>query len=205
MKKNLLVCTLGLFVAASAAGLGWADQDKQAGAPDDAAKKAMMEAWMKVATPGEAHKMLEPFVGSWDTASTMWEAPGAPAQTSTGTAENSWVLGGRYVQQAFKGTYMGMPFEGIGFTGYDNYKKQYVGTWMDNFGTAVMVSAGSYDAAGKTMTLTADMDDFMTGKRVTMREVVRIVDANKHVFEMYGPDPTGKEFKMMEIVYTRRK
>jgi hypothetical protein len=39
---------------------------------------------------------------------------------------------------------------------------------------------------------------------MTVREVIRVVDNNKHVFEMYGPDKSGKEFKTLEIVYTRR-
>src|SRR3989442_441387 len=64
-------------------------------APTD--EKAMMEAWAKVATPGEAHKWLEPVVGTWDAKITMWMTPGAPPQESTGTSENKWVLGGRFV------------------------------------------------------------------------------------------------------------
>jgi hypothetical protein len=52
--------------------------------------------------------------------------------------------------------------------------------------------------------MTGTMDDVFTGKPTKLRTVTRIVDANKHVMEMFGPDPAGKEFKMMEIVYTRK-
>jgi hypothetical protein len=44
----------------------------------------------------------------------------------------------------------------------------------------------------------------VTGKPMKVRTVTRIVDANKHVMEMFGPDRSGKEFKMMEIVYTKK-
>jgi hypothetical protein len=44
----------------------------------------------------------------------------------------------------------------------------------------------------------------MTGKPAKIRTVTRIVDPNQHVYEMYAPDPKGNEFKMMEIVYTRK-
>jgi len=54
------------------------------------------------------------------------------------------------------------------------------------------------------LTFTSTMDDVVSGKSMTVREVSRVVDANRHVFEMYGPDKTGKEFKTMEIVYTRK-
>jgi len=33
----------------------------------------------------------------------------------------------------------------------------------------------------------------------------KIADADHHVMEMWGPDPTGKQFKTMEIRYTRKK
>jgi hypothetical protein len=32
-----------------------------------------------------------------------------------------------------------------------------------------------------------------------------MADNDHHTFEMWGPDPTGKVFKMMEIQYTRKK
>jgi hypothetical protein len=49
------------------------------------------------------------------------------------------------------------------------------------------------------------MDDFMTGKKCEIKQVVSVVDNDHHVFEMWGPDPAGKVFKMMEIHYTRKK
>ena len=71
-------------------------------------------------------------VGSWRVESTGWMAPGAPPQKGTGTSEHAWVLGGRYLQQVFHGEYQGQPFEGISYTAFDNFKKKYVGTWIDS-------------------------------------------------------------------------
>ena len=70
--------------------------------------------------------------------SSSWMAPGADPMVMDGTSENRWVMGGRYLEQRFNGNFMGMPFEGIGYTGYDNVKKQYWGTWMDNMSTGMM-------------------------------------------------------------------
>ena len=42
-------------------------------------------------------------------------------------------------------------------------------------------------------------------KPQTTRMTTRWTDASTEVFEMYGPGPDGKETKMMEITYTRRK
>jgi hypothetical protein len=169
-----------------------------------AEQQAVMEAWMKVATPGEGHKALEPTIGSWNVTSTLWETPTSPAQKGTGTSENTWVLGGRFVRQEVQGEFGGMEFQGLGYTGYDNYKKKYIGSWMDTMGTMMMTMIGTVDASGKVFTATSTIDDVVTGKPMKVRSVTRIVDNNKHVFEMFGPDPSGKEFKMMELVYTKK-
>jgi hypothetical protein len=170
-----------------------------------AEEKAAMDAMMRAGTPGPAHKTLGGMVGMWDATVKMYNAPGATAQVSTGTSENKLVLGGRWVQETFNGNFMGMPFSGIGYTGYDNIKKQYVGTWMDTMSTAVMQSAGTADASGKNFVFNSTVDDPMTGKPVATKSTVTVTDENHHTMEMWGPAPDGKMFKMMEINYTRKK
>ncbi len=110
------------------------------GAADDEA--AMMAAWQASMTPSAGHKRLEPMVGTWRTKTTLTMDPSAPSEVSKGRSEHRWVLGGRYVEQRYTGSMMGMPFEGLGFTGYDNNQRKYVGTWMDSFGTGMMNSVG---------------------------------------------------------------
>src|SRR5438034_10300694 len=130
MKLNIWAGALVLAAAVSVVGLVAADEAKKPANPaktssDQAPamdEKAMMEAWAKVAAPGEAHRWLEPVVGTWDAKITMWMAPGAPPQESTGTSENKWVLGGRFVEQRYEGKCMGQPFSGLGYTGHDNFK-----------------------------------------------------------------------------------
>jgi uncharacterized protein DUF1579 len=168
-------------------------------------EKAQMEAMIKAATPGEAHKKLASMVGTWDAKLKMYPmSPGAPVQESSGVSKNKWVLGGRWIQQTYAGKFMGKPFSGIGYTGYDNVKKQYVGTWMDTMSTSVMTSAGS-TTDDKTYEFDSSVDDPMTGKPMTMKEKMTVIDKNHQLFEMWTPGPDGKMMKMMEITYTRRK
>ena len=47
-------------------------------------------------------------------------------------------LGGRYVIGKFAGTMMGQPFEGMSTMGYDNAKKMFTSTWVDNMGTGIV-------------------------------------------------------------------
>jgi hypothetical protein len=179
-------------------------QDAKKPAAPSAEEKAAMEAMMKAGSPSESHKKLAAMVGTFNTTVKSYMAPGAPPAESGGVSENSWVLGGRWIQQKFEGNFMGMPYSGIGYTGYDNVKKQYVGTWMDNMSTAMMTSTGSVDASGKSYEFTSTMDDPMSGKPMTVKEKVTVVDNNTHTMEMWGAAPDGKMFKMMEITYKRK-
>jgi hypothetical protein len=196
--RILAVTILPLFIAT----LATAADDPKASA---AKHQAEMEAMMKAATPGDAHKKLGAMVGTFDTDVKMWMEPGAPPTAGSGVAENTWALDGRFVQQQFNGTFMGMPFHGIGYTGYDNIKKHYIGSWMDNMTTSMMVSTGTADPSGKSITFTSTMDDPMTGKSSEVKETVTVVDNDHHTLEMWGAGPDGKMYKAMEINYTRKK
>lgn len=166
---------------------------------------AMMEAMMKAATPGDPHKKLESLVGNWDAKITMWMLPGADPMTSTGSAENRWIFGGRYLEQRFAGSMEGMPFEGIGYTGYDNVKRQYFGTWMDSLSTGFMLATGALSEDGKSWSYTGSFADPMTGKDMKVDEKIVILDADHHTMEMWMPAPDGTSYKSMEIAYSRKK
>jgi hypothetical protein len=140
--------------------------------------------------------------GTWKAQVKSWMGPGEP-QTSEGTSELSMILGGRFLKDEFHGNFMGQPFEGHGLTGYNNMNKMYVGTWVDSMGTAIESMTGKMDAAGKVLTMTGTTEDPLTHKKSNVKYVTKIVDANNHVFEIWG-DSSGKEMKQMEITYTRK-
>jgi len=198
MRSRILSATL---VAVFTATLAFADDPKPKAGPG----QAEMEAMMKAATPGDAHKKLNAMAGSFNAEVKMWMQPGAPPVGGGGVAENTWALDGRWLEQHFTGTFMGMPFTGVGFTGYDNIKKKYVGTWMDTMTTSMMISSGTANADGKSYTFTSSMDDPMTGKSTPVKETITVVDDDHHTLEMWGAGPDGKMFKTMEIAYTRKK
>lgn len=196
LRKLLWNLGLGLLVAAPAIV-----QEAKKGGDDEA---AMMARWQAYATPGEGHAALKPIAGSWTATVKMWMQPGASPQESAATSEAKWIMGGRYLQEDVKGSFGGMPFEGRGLTGYDNLKKKYVGTWVDNMGTGIETSEGAFDAATKTLTSISEGLDPMTGKTKKNRDVLRIEGDAKMVREMWTKGPDGKDFKVMEITYTRK-
>jgi hypothetical protein len=201
-----LVLALAMAAFAALAGADEkADKGKKAapGGPPD--EKAMMEMMAKVATPGEQHKKLDVFAGTFDTKLKMWMDPSQPPQETPGKTDTKWVLGNRYLEQHYDGSFMGQPFSGIGFIGYDNVTKKYWMNWMDTAATGAMAMTGKWDAAGKVMTWTGTMVDPMTNKPQKFMQKVTVTDKDHHSWEMWGPDMTGKQYKMMEANYTRTK
>jgi hypothetical protein len=175
---------------------------KKRAAPKPPSQEEMMAMWHKAATPAEGHRRLEPTVGSFRTKTTFTMMPGEPPQTSEGVSEHRWVLGGRYVEQLYKGSSMGMPFEGIGFTGYDNVRKMYVGTWMDSFGTGFMHSVGVGRPKDNEIKFESESME-PSGKRVFFESVVRVQDHDRHSYEMWTKAPNGKRYRMMLVEYAR--
>ena len=165
--------------------------------------QAMMEAYAKLATPGEQHKQLASLAGSWTTKTKEWMEPGKPPTESAGSVEMKTVLDGRFLQQEFTGEMMGHPYSGMGISGYDNLRKRYVSTWIDTMGTGVFVMEGTAGADGKTITLKGQHAE-LGGGHMSHRAVWKIVDSNTQIFDMYGTHDGGKEMKMMEITYTRK-
>jgi hypothetical protein len=64
---------------------------------------------------------------------------------------------------------------------------------------------GPWDASTKTISLTGKMVDPMSGKEVTVRETLKVIDDNTQVMEIFAAGPDGKEYKSMEIKMTRKK
>ena len=170
--------------------------------PDSA---TMMKNWMDYATPGPMHSLMSGWNGTWDAEVTMFN-PGMPPQKSKATSVNTTIMGGRYHRSVLKGTMMGAPFNGESTMAYDNARKKFLSTWIDNMGTGLMMMEGTYDSTNKKLSMAGQSVDpsMGTGKMMDMREVITIIDDKTQMFEMYGLGPDGKEYKMMEIKYSKR-
>jgi hypothetical protein len=178
------------------------DATPRATAPTD--PKELWAAYMRLATPTENHRALEPMIGTFRATTTAWMEPGADPEEMHGTMENRWILGGRFVQGKLESQMNGMPFEGLLTLGFDNAKHRYVATWLDNMGTSMMpVMEGTADASGKVITISGTMDDPVRQKAVRVREKWTIQSRDQHDFEMWVKEGDGPEFQSLEIVYTR--
>lgn len=194
---------LGLAVAGCAGTKAPPKEKAPPPPPTEAEQAAEMAAWMKYMTPADEHVRMAADVGEWTCAGKMWMAPGTPPVESTGTAKISMILGGRYQRMDYVSEFMGMPFEGIGTTAFDNATKEYISTWIDSMGTGLSVMRGKAVDKHK-LELRGTMVDPM-GTAIAMRETM-VQTTDTMVMEMFcDHEKYGGEFKMMELTFTRKK
>ncbi|MCB0344541.1 MAG: DUF1579 domain-containing protein [Bdellovibrionales bacterium] len=160
-------------------------------------------AWLKASNPGDKHKLLEPFVGTWNADITWWgEADGVPIKSSA-ESRKAWILGGRFIRQDFEGVTFGEHLTGTGITGYDNLRERFVAMWTDSMSTAIMISMGTVNDTGNKFEFHGDFMDPVTREVKHSRSEVVVNNHNQHTFTAYESAPNGKEYKSVEIVYTR--
>ena len=167
---------------------------------------------MEMSKLNENHKLLADMNGSWNYSIKMWmnPDPNAKPQESKGTATRKSAMGGRYATMDVNGKMQmngkdgkmsDMQFKGMAVEGYDNVKKKFVSTWIDNMGTGIHFSEGTYDPATKTFTFASEME-MMPGMKMPVREVLKMTDKDHMLMEWYETHG-GQEKKTMEIAYTR--
>jgi hypothetical protein len=174
----------------------------------------MMKQMLEMSKLNENHKLLTSLDGTWDYTIKFWmnPDPNAKPQESKGTATRKSIMGGRYVMMDVSGK-MQMPgedgkmkdvmFKGMGMEGYDNVKKKFVASWIDNMGTGIEFSEGTYDPATKSFTYTSEVEA-IPGMKTQVREVVKVPDNNHMSLDWYE-NQGGQEKKTMEISYTKKK
>ncbi|HEY3863197.1 MAG TPA: DUF1579 domain-containing protein [Verrucomicrobiae bacterium] len=200
----------GLALALSTACMA---QDNQSPKPDTKSNvdtAQMMAAMAELAKPGENHKLLETTTGSWTYKMKWWTAPDGPPMEVSGTSTTKSLMDGRYFvsEHASKmpmpgpdGKMMDMDFKGMSTEGYDNVKKKFVASWIDNMGTGIMLMEGTYDAASKKLTYLGE-EEPMPGMKMKVRQTIIFTDKDHRVMEYYELRGTG-EVKVMAIEYNR--
>lgn len=162
-----------------------------------------MKAWQDFMTPSAAHKRLAKEVGNWEGEVNQWADPTQPPTKTKAKIAVSMTLNGLYQVGNFSTVMMGKPMSGISTTGYDNAKKEYVMTWIDNMGSGIIMMKGFYDEGTKTMNLKGIQTDPISAKDIEIREEVIYHNDNSYTMSMYAPGMDGKEMKVMEGTFNR--
>jgi hypothetical protein len=160
--------------------------------------------WTAFSRPGPEHHALARFVGEWETTTRVWLEPGGePYAESRGTASHRWLEEGRWLALESSGTVMGIPHHGFGMLGYDNFKKKYVGSFVDNISTSILAMEGSWSTPDEPLVMFGTVDEPLTGEHDR---------AVEYAFAFTGADtltlrvfdlPRGAENQVLELRFTR--
>ncbi|MCE9595498.1 MAG: DUF1579 domain-containing protein [Planctomycetes bacterium] len=142
-------------------------------------------------------KRLEAWVGTWDAEVTMM------GQTTKGTETCRIECGGHWLVTEHTGSFMGMPFQGKGLTGWDAAKGAYTGVWVDSSGGPMSYFVnGRFAADGKSFVAQVD-GTAMDGKAASFEYLSTFPDARTRVFEIFRVDGEKRELQM-RIRYSKR-
>lgn len=144
--------------------------------------------------------LLKKDVGTWQCEIKMYADPAAPPSVSKGT-ETNVMIGDYWLVSHFKGSIMGMDFQGSSQNGYDTASKKFVGTWVDSMSPHSMKTEGTWDEKTQTLTSTGVGKDPSGAESKSKMVVVYNKDGTR-LFTMFGLI-NGTEVKMMEIKYTK--
>jgi hypothetical protein len=153
---------------------------------------------MQLPPPTAEHKLLLAGVGEWEGTLTIW-MPGQPEQRIA-AAEVVEPVGDYWTRSRFTCDFMGLPFEGSAFMGFDPVKQRYVGTWVDNLTMELAVMEGEMSADGKLVMKWIARDPG-TGQPAPHRsETVSTADSRVSTF-FHGE---GQGTKSMRIAMRRK-
>jgi hypothetical protein len=211
MRRFLLACGLLLPICGAGALPGFSQQESSRAQAEKTEQKKNIQAALERNKPSEHHRRLDMLAGEWLTEWKVWLGPGKPpADETKGTANFKWTMDSRFLRGAYTGEMMGgKKFEAELLLGYNPLRKQYEVTWINSF----EVSMARYTGQGKldgdklsSLNLTGKQDNCATGQTdVACRAVFTFVNRDRIVEEMYAPDKDGKEYKAVEVNYSRAK
>jgi hypothetical protein len=164
-------------------------------------ERPVRPAWLPLDMPGEAHKFFEQMVGAWEVKLKVYQAPDAEPLTGRGDMSRKMVLGGRFLMTTYKGEFVGETFLGFGYDGYDNHKKKYVSSWIDNNSTALYYSEGELDETGKILTQYGESVDPETGKLKKLKSELSIRSLSMHKLVSYEMNEEDEWVKTMEALF----
>lgn len=164
----------------------------------------MMAAYMAMGEPGEHHEAQMKYAGHWDAKTSFATDPANPDQREEGDASchTTAKLGGRFMMSEFTSDFMGIPFTGIAYSGYDNAREQHVSVWMDTMSTAIIHMTGNPNEDGD---LVMQGTGFMPGMGdYQMKMVYHWIDDDNWSQTFYDQMPDGSWFNSGVITYTRK-
>jgi hypothetical protein len=171
--------------------------------PTQSEMAAAMAKAKRFTQPGEAHKVLDRFVGKWTTEVRMF-GMGKPTPPEKGSAEFEWLMPGRWLKMESTGSMMGLPLQTFMLLGYDNFKQSYVSTNISSLDTAMTHAEGDMDPSGRALISYGTLDEYLTGEHDKMVKYVwRFQSPTQMVLEVHDLPIGETNAKVVEITFRK--
>jgi hypothetical protein len=156
--------------------------------------------------PQREHQVLQKLIGEWTFEGECSMGPDQPPSKSGG-AETVRGLGGFWVLCEGQGE---MPGGGLCKTlltlGYDPQKKRYVGSWVGSMMAHLWTYEGTFDAAGKVLTLNCEGPHMAAeGNTAKYKDVIEFKSDDHRVMTSHMQGEDGKWQQFMTATFRRRK
>ncbi|MHC4938729.1 MAG: DUF1579 family protein [Planctomycetota bacterium] len=153
--------------------------------------------WMKA---GDEHAELAKSVGEFDVKGEIFMVPDQPPMVMPATATRKVIKNGLFVQEDFKGNFMGQPFHGTLIEGYDTFRKRHVSVWFDNSSPVMQISHGE-KKDGKFI-WESNNPDPQLNKIIPMKSVLE--EKNGKMVMSFYRIIDGKDVIHMRLTYSKK-
>lgn len=199
--RNWLLPIL-LLLSLAAAAQEPAANKKPATVP---AQNEKMQQLLDFSRPGSSHALLGTLVGTWtfqDVARPFVKGTLRRTPMYEGRFYNVEITGGKLPIPVADGKMKEANYQGLQLEGYDNVRKQFVTTAINNhIGSDMEMQMGTYDAAKRAFTYEWEAE-LTPGTKTENKRVLRFIDA-MHYAEDYYESQNGTDVKVRELMYTK--
>ena len=172
----------------------------------------MLAKWQAVRVPSKQHELLRKLVGEWDII--LRFHAGEQTWESRCTSQCTLLHGGRFMLEQItgqvyapdeKGSMQLELFTATRLLGYDNYKKTFVGIFIDNGNTTMLSFLGIQkpDPSSEEIVMFGLIDEPMLDIHdTTMKYLLRLKDKDHYAWERYAL-AVSDNAKIIDFNYSR--
>ncbi len=174
--------------------------------------RELITKWRKFQQPGIKHELFKDMLGSWDVRLVFHS--GTEKWESECRAENRMLHGGRFLMEQIEGEIYAPNDEGImepesysstRIVGYDNFKKAYVGTFVENQNSYMLNYTGRIPLRGDSSQIVfygLSDEPMLELSDATMKYVLSAINKDYYRWDVYAL-ALGEEALVFEILFTR--
>lgn len=153
--------------------------------------------------PQPEHRTYEPMVGHFKVDFTGYALNNKTTHL-TGTGENRFVLGGRFLRSEWTVGEGDARVDVVSYYGFDNATKKYVMVALSTLRTNPVTVTGDYDIANRTLILSGKQRDELTGAGRMSRNMVKIEGADSYELRSFVDLPGRAPFKVVQVKFARQ-